>query len=179
MLKMTTSVEEFYKNLLLFHNIINRSWLKCDRLQVHVLTYLIWVSSGFYISLSIWNILKTHNTVTRKLPQKQSTREKVEMGRALPNQGLVRDLNEITTCSAICRVIIEQWLERLFPPRVATADFPSPIVPVFCILLRHFNLSHVLFHHIHKPPVWPSPFPLSWQLHPQHPSPNLPIIFPP
>ena len=29
-------------------------------------------------------------------------------------------------------------------------------------VLRHFNLSHVLFHHIHKPPVWPSPFPLSW-----------------
>ena len=26
---------------------------------------------------------------------------------------------------------------------------------------------------------WPSPFPLSWQVHPQHPSPNIPIIFPP
>ena len=68
---------------------------------------------------------------------------------------------------------------RLFPSGVATADFPSPVVPIFCILLRHFNLSLVLFHHIHKPPSWPSPFPLSWQLHPQHPSPNIPIIFPP
>ena len=65
-----------------------------------------------------------------------------------------------------------------FPSSVATADFPSPVVPIFCILLRHFNLSHVLFHHIHKPHFWPSPFPLSWQLHPQHPSPNIPIIFP-
>ena len=67
---------------------------------------------------------------------------------------------------------------RLFPSVVATADFPSPVVPIFSILFRHFNLSHVLFHHIHKPPFWPSPFPLSWQLHPQHPSHNMPIIFP-
>ena len=70
---------------------------------------------------------------------------------------------------------------RLLPSRVATADFPSPVVPNFCILLRHFNLSHVLFHHIHKPPFWPSLFPHSWQFHdfhPQHPSPNTPIIFP-
>ena len=66
-----------------------------------------------------------------------------------------------------------------FPSWVATADFPSPVVSINCIFLRHFNLSHVLFHHIHKPPFWPSPFPLSWQLHPQHPSPNIPIIFPP
>ena len=68
---------------------------------------------------------------------------------------------------------------RLFPSGIATADFPSPVVPIFCILLRHLNLSHALFHHIHKPPFWPSPFPLSWQLHPQHPSPNIAIIFPP
>ena len=68
---------------------------------------------------------------------------------------------------------------RLFPSGVATADFPSPVVSINCIFLRHFNLSHVLFHHIHKPPFWPSPFPLSWQLHPQHPSPNIPTIFPP
>ena len=66
-----------------------------------------------------------------------------------------------------------------FPSGVATADFPSPVVSINCIFLRHFNLSHVLFHHIHKPPFWPSPFPLSWQLHHQHPSPNIPIIFPP
>ena len=58
---------------------------------------------------------------------------------------------------------------RLVPSGVATADFPSPVISINCIFLRHFNLSHVLFHHIHKPPFWPSPFPLSWQLHPQHP----------
>ena len=63
---------------------------------------------------------------------------------------------------------------RLFPSGVTTADFPSPVVSINCIFLRLFNLSHVLFHHIHKPPFWPSPFPLSWQLHPQHPSPNIP-----
>ena len=61
---------------------------------------------------------------------------------------------------------------RLFPSGVATAYFPSTVGPIFCILLRHFNrfnLSHALFHHVHKPPFWPSSFPLSWQLHPQHP----------
>ena len=45
-----------------------------------------------------------------------------------------------------------------FPSGVATADFQSPVAPIFCILLLHFNLSHVLFHHIHKPPFWPSRF---------------------
>ena len=68
---------------------------------------------------------------------------------------------------------------RLFPSGVATADFPSPVVSINCIFLRHFNLSRVLFLHINKPPFWPSPFPLSWQLHHQRPSPNIPIIFPP
>ena len=67
---------------------------------------------------------------------------------------------------------------RLFSSVVATEDFTSQVVPNVCILPRLFNLSHVLFHHIHEPPVWPSPFPLSWQLHPQHPSPNIPIISP-
>ena len=33
-----------------------------------------------------------------------------------------------------------------FPSGVATADFSSPVVPIFCILLGHFNLSHVVFH---------------------------------
>ena len=65
------------------------------------------------------------------------------------------------------------FFRLFFPSGVATADFPSPVAPIFCILLRHFNLSHVLFHHIHKPRFWPSR-----QLHPQHPSPNIPIIFP-
>ena len=64
------------------------------------------------------------------------------------------------------------------PSGVATADFPPPAVSIFCILLRHFNHCLVLSHRIHKPPFIPSPFPLSWQLHPQHPSPNIPIIFP-
>ena len=68
---------------------------------------------------------------------------------------------------------------RVFPSGVATAKFPSSVVPIFCILLSHFDLSHVLFHHIHKPPFWSSPFPLSWQLHPHHPFPNMSIIFPP
>ena len=64
-----------------------------------------------------------------------------------------------------------------FPSGVPTADFPSPVISINCIFLRHFNLSHVLFHHIHKPPFWPSPFPLSecnywhetseeWEQHP-------------
>ena len=50
------------------------------------------------------------------------------------------------------------------PSGVATVDFRSPVVLIFCILLRHFNLSHVLFHHIHKPSFWPSriPFLLSF-----------------
>ena len=46
---------------------------------------------------------------------------------------------------------------RLFPSGVATADFPSPVDSINCILLRHFNLSHVLFHHmIHSvlKPLW-------------------------
>ena len=67
---------------------------------------------------------------------------------------------------------------RLFPSGVATADYPSPVLPFFCIPLRHFNLSYVLFHFVHKPPFWLSLFHLSWQLHPQHPSPNIYSIFP-
>ena len=43
-------------------------------------------------------------------------------------------------------------LSAFFPSGVATADFPSPVTPIFCILLRQFNLSHVLFHHIRKHP---------------------------
>ena len=45
-------------------------------------------------------------------------------------------------------------LFRLLPSRVAPPDFPSPFGPIFCILRS----------------------PLSWQFHPQHPS---PIVFPP
>ena len=43
------------------------------------------------------------------------------------------------------------FLVRLFLSGVATPDFQSPIVPIFCILLRHFNLNDVFFHLIHKP----------------------------
>ena len=67
---------------------------------------------------------------------------------------------------------------RLLPSTVATADFPSQFGPNFCILLRHFNHCHVLSHRIHKRPFYPSPLPLSWEFHPQHPSPNIPITFP-
>ena len=68
---------------------------------------------------------------------------------------------------------------RLLPSKVPISDFPSPFGPIFCILLRHFNLSHVLSHHIHKPPFLPSPFPLSEQFYPLHHFPNIPINFPP
>ena len=54
-------------------------------------------------------------------------------------------------------ILLLLLLFRLFPSGVATADFPSPVVSINCIFLRHFNLSHVLFHHTHKPPFWPSP----------------------
>ena len=64
----------------------------------------------------------------------------------------------------LCKCFRFFFFFRLFPSGVATADFPSPVVSSFCILFRHFNLSHVLFHHIHKPPFWPSPFPLSCQV---------------
>ena len=62
---------------------------------------------------------------------------------------------------------------RLLPSRVATTDFTSPCVPFFCTLLRDFLHSHSLSDRIHKPPSRPSPFPLSWQFHPQHPSLNM------
>ena len=69
---------------------------------------------------------------------------------------------------------------QLFPSGVATADFPSPcscfylLYPPPSLQPQPCPLSPV-----HEPPFWPSPFPLSWQLHPQHHSPNIPIIFPP
>ena len=83
---------------------------------------------------------------------------------------------------------------RLLPLGVATAAVPPPFGSIICILLRHFNHCHVLSHRIllrhfnhchvlphriHKPPFRPTPFPLSWQLLPRHPSPNIPVIFPP
>ena len=45
------------------------------------------------------------------------------------------------------------------PSRVATLDFPSPFVSVFCIILRHFNHCHVLTYRILIPNIWPSRFP--------------------
>ena len=66
----------------------------------------------------------------------------------------------------------------LLPLGVATADSPSPFCSLLCVFLRHFHCRHILSHRIHKPPFRPSPFHLSWQLHRQHPSPNVPSIFP-
>ena len=70
---------------------------------------------------------------------------------------------------------------RLFPSGLATADFPSPVVPIFCILFHHFKLSHVLFHHIHKPPFLPSPVSsfLATTSSASFSQYRLPIIFPP
>ena len=68
---------------------------------------------------------------------------------------------------------------RLLPLGVGTADSSSPIRSLPCIFLRHFHCRHVLCLRIHRPPFTPSPFPLSWQLHRRHPSPNAPSIFPP
>ena len=65
------------------------------------------------------------------------------------------------------------------PTRGRHSGFSNFFVSIISILLRHFNLSHVLSHRIHKPLFRTSPFPLSWQLHPQHPSLNIPIVFPP
>ena len=58
----------------------------------------------------------------------------------------------------------------LLPSRIAMSDFTSPCAAITCILPRHFNHCHVISHCIHKPHCMPFPFPLSWQLHPQHPS---------
>ena len=64
----------------------------------------------------------------------------------------------------LCKCFRFVFFFRPFSSGIVTADFPSPVVSINSILLRHFNLSHVFFHHIHKPPFWPSPFPLSWQV---------------
>ena len=63
------------------------------------------------------------------------------------------------------------------PSRVASADFPSPFVRNFCILLRHVSHCHVLSHRIRKSNLRHSPSPLSWQFHPLHPSPICPPTF--
>ena len=68
---------------------------------------------------------------------------------------------------------------RFLTLRIATVDFPSPFGTIFCILLRHVNHCYVLSHCIHKLPFKPLLFPLSFQFHPQHSSPNIPIIFQP
>ena len=62
----------------------------------------------------------------------------------------------------------------LLPLAVATAGSPSPFCSLLRVFLRHFHRCRVLSHRIHKPPFRPSPFPLSWQLHRQPPSPNIP-----
>ena len=70
------------------------------------------------------------------------------------------------------------FLFRLLPLGVATAESPPPFCSLLCVFLRHFHCRHVLSHRIHKPPFKPSPCSLSWQLHRQHPSPNILSIFP-
>ena len=39
------------------------------------------------------------------------------------------------------------------PVRGRHNRFPTPFVPIFCILLRHFNHYHVLSHRIQIPPL--------------------------
>ncbi|KAI5103491.1 serine/threonine-protein phosphatase 2A 55 kDa regulatory subunit B delta isoform [Silurus meridionalis] len=51
---------------------------------------------------------------------------------------------------------------------VSTADHP----------LFQTNYLHVLPHHIHKPPPWPSSFPPTWWLHPQHSPTDIPHVPP-
>ena len=69
----------------------------------------------------------------------------------------------------------------LLPLGIATANFPSPLIFVPLILhhFSHCHQCHALSPRIHIPTLRPSPFSLSWQLHTQHPSPNIPIIFRP
>ena len=64
------------------------------------------------------------------------------------------------------------------PSKVATANYPSPFGPIFCILLRHFNHRLALSHRIHKPPFTYSRFHLSWQFRLQHLSLNILVIIP-
>ena len=91
---------------------------------------------------------------------------------------ITRWLESKTSNLVVSEAVVVNLFFFFLSSGVATSDFPSPFGPIFCILLRHFNQSHVLSHCIHKPPFWPSPFPLSWQLHPQHRSHNMPIILP-
>uniref|UniRef100_A0A3B3C1T9 Protein kinase domain-containing protein n=1 Tax=Oryzias melastigma TaxID=30732 RepID=A0A3B3C1T9_ORYME len=51
----------------------------------------------------------------------------------------------------------------LFPSGVATANQFPPSKPVFSILHSNTSHLHVFIHCIHKPPLWSSSRPLSWQ----------------
>ena len=49
---------------------------------------------------------------------------------------------------AVCTFLLINLLSASPQSVVTIADFPSPFVPIFCILLRHFNHCYVLSHHI-------------------------------
>ena len=61
---------------------------------------------------------------------------------------------------------------------VATADSLLPFFPVPHRILRLARHPHFLFYNIHIYSLWSSPLTAPWQLHPQHPFPNV-ILFPP
>lgn len=56
---------------------------------------------------------------------------------------------------------------------VITADNLFPFLAVLQIYLCHLNDLHILSPHIHKPTLWPSSFPLTWQLHLPQISPSI------
>ena len=82
-------------------------------------------------------------------------------------------------------VLYKNFFFRLIPSGLTTADFPSPFwsyhlhpPPSLQPPPSSYLCRHVLSNRIHEPPSRPSPFPLSWLFHPQHPSPKI-IIFSP
>ncbi|KAI5089826.1 NK-tumor recognition protein isoform X1 [Silurus meridionalis] len=127
---------------------------------------------------------------TVEKPSDPKTPEKVHPGADFP------DIHEAEVALVIspCHLVSTAGLPRLLPlaaavriggdahqmagaavciAGVATADHPSPHHPVLHICLFHTNYLHVFPHHIHEPPPWPSFFPPTWWLHPQHSSTNI------
>ena len=84
----------------------------------------------------------------------------------------LRKRKESTSTQSIPAGLVKFFF-RLLLSGVAIADFPSPFVPIFCIIpVRHFNQCHVLAHCIDIPHFRLFPVPLSWRFHTLHPSPN-------
>ncbi|XP_068171323.1 complement decay-accelerating factor isoform X2 [Antennarius striatus] len=69
----------------------------------------------------------------------------------------------LTTEDKATAIITSTTAFQVFPTGVVTANQLPPSNPVFCILFSHTNHLHVLFHHIHKPPLWSSSRPPAWQ----------------